>query len=243
MNLNADILEQGFALDNREDVIRFDALIDAYAAQKEFMSLKHISLINAYDYFQLRQDGGKLFAALLDIHINFLLLHSDIVAASKAWGRDTVETGSVLDSEEIFFRKMEVHKFNSSFIFRYRALWDKLMGFTVLYFVPNKYEDFVSARSRRNSFKKIFSSNGGLPHDFVVVLNDSLGDFDDNFRTPEAHGTGRLRKRSFIMQSLLESPTIELSGHWNFVLQYVVAIGKLFSSSEKKVDEDVVRSK
>jgi hypothetical protein len=229
---------QGFTLNNRDEVIRFESLADAYAQEKISFPLKHISLVDAYDYCQTRDDGAKLFTALFDIYINFLMLYSDSMSGAKEWGDSTLENGSILDSESKFFRKMEMHKFNTSFIFRYRALWDKLMGFTVLFFFPIQYEAFVKAKSRRSSFKKIFSSNQFFPNEFIVHLDSHLDGFDNKLRTPEAHGTGALRKRSFAMCHLLESPIVEFGGHWNFILLYIVAIGKLFPSNKQNLDKD-----
>lgn len=232
-----DIPEQSFSLNSREEVIKFQTLADAYAQERILFPLNHISLIAAYDYCQNREDGARLFTALLDIYINFLMLWSDSISASKAWGdssaTEMLESGSVLDSEAKFFRKMEMHKFHTSFIFRYRALWDKLMGFSVLFFIPKKYETFVRAKSRRGSFKKIFSSNQFFPEEFVLLLNSHLDDFDNKLRTPEAHGTGALRKRSFAMQSLEKSPIVEFGGHWNFINLYMLAIRKLFSPDKQ----------
>ncbi len=66
-----------FALHTREEVIRFEGLLDNYAIARAHFPLKHISLVGAYDLLQPRPDGGRIFSALLDIQINFLLLYLD----------------------------------------------------------------------------------------------------------------------------------------------------------------------
>ena len=235
----SETLKQSFSLNNRDEVIKFETMADTYAQQKILFPLKHISLIDAYDFCQIKEDGAKLFTALLDIYINFLMLWSDNMSASRAWGdgtaTDNLESGSIFDSEEKFFRKMELHRYHTSFIFRYRALWDKAMGFSVLFFVPNEYENFIKAKSKRNRFKKIFSSDQIYPNDFVSFLDEHLDEFENKLRTPEAHGTGALRKRSFAMQSINddENPSIEFIKYWNFMTLMMIAVGTLFSPDKK----------
>ena len=236
----SETLNQSFSLNNRDEVIKFEAFADAYAKEKILFPIKHISLIDAYDQCQNRENGARLFTALLDIYINFLMLWSDQMSASRACGdgmaTDTLESGSIFDSEIKFFRKMELHKYHTSFIFRYRALWDKGMGVSVLFFVPDEYENFIKAKSRRRKFKKIFSSNKFFPNEFVTYLDEHLNDFENKLRTPEAHGTGALRKRSFAMQPIEENPLLEFGGYWNFINLYIIAIGKLFSSDNSVVN-------
>jgi hypothetical protein len=144
----------------------------------------------------MRSDGGKSFAALLDIHINFLLVYCDIHSALGTWSalfsRGQHVGSSVLESEEAFLGKMDIHRYNSSFVFRYRALWDKVMGFFILFFAPARYEEFVGAKSRRQAFKKISADISSFPADFAEQLDEILTKFDGKFRTPEIHGTGPL---------------------------------------------------
>jgi hypothetical protein len=234
----SEISEQGFSLKSREEVIRFETLAEAYAQEKIFLfPLKHISLIDAFDFCQTEEEGAKLFTALLDIYINFLMLWSDSMSAGRAWEDgveiDKLESGSILDSETKFFRKMELHKYHTSFIFRYRALWDKAMGFSVLFFAPNEYESFISSRSKRRSFKKIFSTEQAFPNEFVTFLDTHLDEFESKLRTPEAHGTGALRKRSFSMQPIEESPMVEFGQYWNIMNLMMIAVGMLFSPDKK----------
>lgn len=235
----SELQSNSFSLNSREDVMKFETLVNAYSQQKILFSLTHICLIDAYDFCQTRLDGSKLFAALLDIYINFLMLWSDSVSAGKAWGCEDgmaaskYENGSIFDSEENFFRKMELHKYHTSFIFRYRALWDKAMGFSILFFIPNEYESFINSKSKRRSFKKIFSKLDTYPNEFFTFIDTHLDEFENKLRTPEAHGTGSLRKRSFITESIEESLLLEFSHYWNIMNGFMHVTGKLFSHFKK----------
>lgn len=221
-----------FSLSSREQVEQFESLFDKYLAQRGQFSLKHLSLLEAYDQLQSRDDGGRVFSALLDLQINFSLLYLDSHAVGATWNnyfsKGKLEGGSILDSEEKFFGKMDVHRFNSSYVLRYRALWDKIMGLLVLIIVPHEYERYVSAKSRKKMFRKIALESNLLPEEAVKSLEELLMKFDNSFRTAEAHGTGSLRKYSFTMESMDKNPQIELIGYWNVVNGFIAEFGKLF---------------
>lgn len=219
--------EQRFTLNSREEVIQI--LLAAYASNRAFAPIQHLSLVKAYDHSKKRDDGGNIFSVLLDICINFQLLHCDLVSANKG----NLEGGSVLDSEDKFFEKMDAHRFNSSFIFRYRALWDKLMGSLILICVPDEYEKFVSAKSRRRAFRIICTEFKVLPNEFVSHFENVIQDFDDTFRTSEAHGSGTLRKWSFLMKPAIETQLDQLIGYWNDINRVMVVIGELFDDLER----------
>lgn len=226
--------EENFRLENRQEVERFESLVDAYVKERAQFPLKHLSLVVAYDYCQLRADGGKLFAAVLDVFINFLLLYCDTNAVGSTWNRyfakGRLQGGSVLDSEAKFFGKMDVHRYNSSFVLRYRALWDKIMGLLILMYAPEKYDEFFSSRSRKRIFFKISKGSKILAEETAEYLKGMLERFDNEFRTPEAHGTGALRKWSFTMEPMNENPSIKLIGHWNILIEIMALLGKSFQS-------------
>ena len=221
-----------FALNTREDVIRFEDLLDKYARARAQFPLKHISLIGAYDRLQQRPDGGRIFAALLDIQLNFLLLYLDSNDVGGTWNqlfsKGKLEGGSVLDSEAKFFGKMDIHRFNTSYVLRYRALWDKLMGLMILIYAPNEYDSFAGAKSKKRTFAKLAVKHQFAEQQFLENLNKLLTDFDNTFRTSEAHGTGVLRKYSFTMESLDQNPQIELIRFWNAVNSFISKFGKTF---------------
>lgn len=226
-----------FKLNSRQEVVNFQELLDGYATSTFQTPLKHISLVDAYDYLQKRPDGGKVFSALLDLQINFLLAFADITSMGSTWNRlfskGKLEGGSILDNSLKFNGKMEIHRFNTSFVLRYRAIWDKIMGLLVLMHSPNEYEKFMKANSRKKEFIKIAKSNEFAQEIFLDELERLLTSFDNKFRTAEAHGSGVLRKYSFSMESMDKNPQIELVEYWNKVNQFLLNYGKIFDSSSK----------
>lgn len=231
-----------FRLKTRDDVVRFEELADTYAKNVAGFSLGHLSLAGAYDYCNQREDGGKLFSAMLDVFINFLLLYCDSHTVRAVWNanfsKGKLEGGTVLDSEAKFIGKMDVHRFNSSFVLRYRALWDKLMGLLVMLEAPDLYEKYFSARSRKNAFKKIAVDRNLMDEVVVSSIISLLDEFDNEFRTAEAHGTGALRKWTLSMESMSKNPSIKLIGYWNVVNDFMIELGKAFRPDSLKARED-----
>lgn len=50
-----------FVLNTREEVIRFEELLDKYATARAQFPLKHISLISAYECLHTHTEGGEFF--------------------------------------------------------------------------------------------------------------------------------------------------------------------------------------
>lgn len=223
-----------FALYSREGVIRFEQLLNDYMTERTGSPLNHISLTDAYDWLQFHPNPGQVFTVLLDIQINFSLLFLDVHAEGATWNRffskGKLEGGSILDSYAKFSGKMDIHRFNTAYIFRYRAIWDKIMGLLVLLYAPDEYNNFTRAKSRKKCFKKLAEKHDFLNEGFVKTLSDLITRFDDRFRTAEAHGSGFLRKYSFTMESMENHPEIELIDFWNKLNGFIATFGQVFSS-------------
>jgi len=235
--LDGTVASEIFTLNSRDEVARFEELLESYATARAKSPLKHISLTSAYDQLQDRKDGGRVFSALLDIQINFLLLYLDAHSVGATWNglfsKGKLEGGSVLDCQAKFFGKMDIHRFNTSYVLRYRAIWDKLMGLIILIYAPNEYESFAKAKSKKRTFTKIVEKCQFAGSQFLANLSGLLTRFDNTFRTSEAHGTGVLRKYSFTMESLADNPQIELIGYWNAVNGFIAELGKMFTNASK----------
>jgi len=237
------MLEKKFILKDKDEVETFENMLRDYTTSRVQGSISHISIIDAYNKLQKIENGGRIFAALLDLEINYILLFCDIHNAGAVWNnkfsKGKLEGGSVLDSNDKFFGKMDIHRFFSSYIFRYRALWDKIMGLLILIYSPKEYDNFYSSKKKKNTFKKITEKNPKISSDFIRAIDEKLTVFDDIFRTPEIHGTGSMRKWSFNMEPMTENPSIELIGYWNNVVDMMVTIGKIFEDN----DDDAIVSK
>jgi hypothetical protein len=225
-----------FSLKDKSEVESFESLLNEYITDRAQFSPCHISLVSVYESLQAEENGGRVFTAILDITINFMLLWTDAIKVGSIWNQYFTQGklvgGSVLDSRDKFFGKMDIHRFNSSFVLRYRALWDKLMGFLILYHAPEKYDSFCCAKSRKRSFVKLAKGIPELTDEYIKNVEELISRFDAEFRTPEAHGTGSLRKYSFTMESIHNNPQIELVEFWNAINKEIEKIGMKFNKQK-----------
>lgn len=235
-----------FKLETREDVERFGVLMLQYSEARSQIALNHIPLLKAWDQLHHREDGGRVFTALLDIYLNLHMIHQDLTAVGGTWNanfsKGFLEGGSVLDSSAKFFGKMDIHRFATAFILRYRAMWDKIMGFLLLQFSPKDYEGFSNSKSKKKAFRTAASRINDIPEEFVAGLLAALEKFDNVFRTPEAHGTGALRKWSLTMEGFEGNPMFELIGHWNFLNETLLALGGIFNESKSSEDASLTNT-
>jgi hypothetical protein len=106
------------------------------------------------------------------------------------------------------------------------------MGILVLLYSPKDYGGFVEAKSKKKTFRKIATKTGNIPEGFVNGLEELLTNFDNKFRTAEAHGTGVLRKYSFSMESMDKNPQIELMGYWIVFNDFIIEIAAVFGKDK-----------
>lgn len=216
---------------NRDEVIKFEVQINAYEHRMNGFKFNSLSIVSAYDFCQDRESDGKLFSAFTDLYLNVLLLSLDIASAGSAWNKYLSKKDidlSGFNDPEIFLGRAEVFRFNSSFILRYRAFLDKFMGTLVLYYSPEKYESFLRGKSRRKSFSSALSGIDKIPQEFFENIKNHIDSFDNEFRTAEAHGTGALRKYSFMNLPLEEDPAIKLLKQYNMIIILMELMCKLF---------------
>ena len=230
--------EATFSLTTRSDVERFEQLMLQYSKTMTGVELNHISLLEAWDDLHRREDGGRIFTSLLDIYVNIELVFLEFTSVAGVWNdrfsKGKLEGGSILDSQGKFFGKFDIHRSATAFVFRYRAVWDKILGLLVLLFAPDEYERFAGAKSRQKVFRSIASKIQDMPAAYVADLLSELGKFDNTFRTAEAHGTGTIRKWSLTMQGIDENPMIDLFGHWNFLNSTAIAIATMLKSNDPR---------
>lgn len=101
------------------------------------------------------------------------------------------------------------------------------MGILILMYNTENYDKFRKAKSRKKEFEKLCKDIPHIPTELVTNMIQSIADFDQNFRTPEVHGTGSVRKWSFTMLSLHQTPLAEFIKYWNWLLPMLIEIDRL----------------
>ncbi|MBL7737682.1 MAG: hypothetical protein JNK14_00560 [Chitinophagaceae bacterium] len=171
--------------------------------------------------------GSRVFTAILDLAISQTNCACELDDCVKAWNNyfsNTNEYGntpqsSVLGSEKFFEGKFYYQRHLNSFVFKYRAHWDKIMGLYFLVWKYDLYQDFKRARSRKKMFLKQFEGHQMIDQKIIDYVKNDLTLFDDSFRTHEAHSTGKLRKFAFTngledSKNLLDHLVNEIYGNY-----------------------------
>lgn len=229
------MVNEPFALRTLEEIASFESHMRQYSEATTLVPESNISLVKAWQHLEHRPDSARIFSALLDVFLSVHFVLMDLLAAGSTWNTrfspGKLEGGSILDSRDKFFGKMDMHRFSTGYVLRYRSAWDKIFGFFVLFAAPDSYEHFMKAKSKKQAFKSL-SGKIGIPEPIVSDLLANLQKFDDAFRTSEAHGVSSLRKWNLSMQTMEENPTTELLGYWNWLNSATRAIGALFETIE-----------
>ncbi len=206
---------------NQEDFEGYDAFLRRYVDEKAYVGLCAPPLGDAYNELCTRPDLNQLMAALFDLVLEMACLACDFFGPDGIWYAMTEpfsrEKTNPKRSYDDFREKMTLQRNVNAFVLRYRAQWDKVLGFLILLYFPKQYNKFVSAKSRKKEFTKLVASSPVLQKEIVPLLEKQVADFDDRFRTPEAHGAGVLRKWLFSGNSIWDwdDPTLHLVAYWN----------------------------
>lgn len=218
---------------NIEDVTKIENLISVFLSQKTGANFSYINLIVAYEkLIPHGNHGERTFFALLDLKMNFTILMIDSFNSGAIWNSQNlikkVENQSILDNSSLFLKRLEIYYYDSNFIPRYRAMWDKIMGILLLINSEELYNQYNSSKSKKKAFKKLSKEVEFLSDDFIDVL-EHIQKFDDVFRTQEIHRFGSLRKFSFLDSPHNSSEYILLKNSWNIMIDMLSKIDGLIT--------------
>jgi hypothetical protein len=199
-----------FQLRNSEETIRFERLLDEYRQRRGLHAYRHLPLAQAHKVLVEHPEGGKLFVSLFDIQLSRTFLNEDLNTISDVLNRDIRERRSselsILADADFFAERVDFHRACTNFVLRYRALWDKAMGALILLLCSKEYEQFCDAPSRLKTFGNIMRRTNALSEGECQKIKKCVMDFNNRFRTDEAHGSGVLRKWSLVVQDGEDNP-------------------------------------
>lgn len=224
---------QRFILRNREEVAAFDAMLNKHAETETHLPFHSLNLIKAFDYcMALKDSGGKLFAALLDLKITIAFLFIDGIKYAPDFNALNRKDGAnILEDEVLFNKKIKKLHHNIDLAIRYRAFYDKLMGLIVMLLNPAKYEDYNNAKKRKRVFPSLVK--GILDDDSLATLLEQVTYLDENYRTPEVHQTGSMRTWVLTSQDLFIDKQLNLMNYFNWTLGYAGWIDEVIKENSK----------
>ncbi|MDF2387222.1 hypothetical protein JMG10_37560 [Nostoc ellipsosporum NOK] len=156
----------------------------------------------------------KLVGVLIDIKTNFFALDYELMRPYSPVCYNFIETQiakgllegrthqiSGLDFDKLFLMKSNTRKNYFKFrryihysnpVVRIRAVWEKLIGLAVLLERPVDFNKVQGAKSVKSEFIKRFENSQNLVTQLIWDYLHSIVIFDEQFRTPELHKTGRI---------------------------------------------------
>lgn len=199
-----------FQLKNPEEAVRFERHLAEYRERRGLHPYSHLPLAQAHKVLVDDPQEARLLVSLFDIQLSRTFLNEDLNVISDVLNRDIRERRSseqsILADPNFFAERVDLHRACTNFVLRYRALWDKIMGVLILLFCSDEYDKFCDANSRQKAFGKIMRETKALSEDKCIKIENCIKDFNDRFRTAEAHGSGVLRKWSFVVQDGEDNP-------------------------------------
>lgn len=220
--------EREFQLRDREETVRFERLLDEYRQRRGLHPYRHLPLAHAHEVLVEHPEGGRLFVSLFDIQLSRTFLNEDLNIITDVLNRDIHKRRSsdqsILADSDFFAERVELHRACTNFVLRYRALWDKIMGVLILLLCSKEYNKFWHERSRLQAFGKIMRKTKALPEAECKKIEKCVTDFNNRFRTAEAHGPGILRKWSLVVQDDEDNPIEDLLWASNELDEHIALI-------------------
>jgi hypothetical protein len=234
-----------FELTNAEEIQAFEQALADYVKSFNTFYVDHIKLNEVFTYLKGNnyENPARIFTAIVDLQINFVYLGLDLTVSggyNNVINHDFAvrrNNGQSLPLKEAIPFLLKIHNADTSYCLRYRAVWDKLMGILFLVFLPEKYESYVSAKSKLAFFSKYLTEYPGAKEivtnvwtEHVGSLKNLLEEFENKFRTPEIHGSGTLRKYAFIVDP--EHRLVMSTNYHNAINETVMKLGAIFKTAK-----------
>ena len=196
-----------------------------------------LNLTRAFDYcMELGENGGKLFAALLDLKITIAFLFIDAIKYAPDFNALNRKDGlNILEDEALFNKKMKMLHHNIDLAVRYRAFYDKLMGIVIMLKQPSMYGYFIN-KDRKTSTKTKFKGiiKGYIDDECISTLINQVDYLDNNYRTAEVHKTGSMRTWVLTSQDLFLDKQLNLMNYFKWTLDYADWLDSVIVSNDEK---------
>lgn len=220
-----------FKIDSTEEARQFDEFLAEYQKSRQAPVIGHIPLENVFAILKHHPEKGRLFAYFIELQLQHALLNCDLSEISSLL--DQKASGTEVDG---FCHRVSLLRANSDFIFRYRAIWDKIMAIIILLRAPDQFQKFATADSRKKYFRKIEKETGLIPREFVDHVIETTTAFDNKYRTEEAHGSGSARKwSSGQLPDDDESPQYDMFWAWNSLHEVMAKLKDAFYNASQAV--------
>lgn len=214
------------------DAELFDEYLAEFQKRQNAPISAHIKMVDVFDSLRGISDSGRLFGFMTDLFFQVALLNIDLCKMGDL-DREAIKY-NILAGLDPFCNRAELLKANSDYIFRYRAIWDKVMSILVLIFKPDRFQQFAGSKSRKRSFLRIMKEENNVPDQLLQSIDRTITDFDELYRTKEIHGSGSAWKWSFDQTESPFSDQSNMYWAWNSLNGVLAQIGNMFRYISKQ---------
>lgn len=211
--------------------------MDLYRQEKGLLSDSLFSLVDASIFAGQQNKSGFMWTLLFDIYLYATELELGIHEISSIYNDDIKNTQkhaiSIFNSINFFEQRMELHRIATEFTLRYRAAWDKLLGLMILIYSPDEYDKFQKSKEKLKSFNKIAKE---WHFEDTTDITMQISEFNNKFRTAEAHNSGVWRKWAFVIQNGVDDPREELMDAFNefldnlHIIKFIIKLSLIHGS-------------
>lgn len=185
----------------REDIALFNMEIDMLAYAQQFQ-IRGLNLEDGYKNYY--GENNNIYYIAIDLKLNLYHLFSTLRRINKTISR--FDLISLLD----------FHGNWVNYVTQYRAFYDKFMNLVIAVGFPEALKSFESTSSKNTKFKNILLKQPTfyiplglfvhIPEEFTNWTWNFINFINEQYRTPEVHGTGIARKWVFQNETLKDTP-------------------------------------
>jgi hypothetical protein len=182
------------------------------------------------DFFLYADGDMRLLGLLTDLKINFILAcanYYETVVSNNHLINEPKHIAPIKNLET----RLAIQDSLGSYILRYRALWDKIMGILVYMYNHKRYEDYCGSKSKKKAFKKIFPVHSNVWNQIRPFI-DAIEAFDNKYRTPEAHGVSSSIKQTLSNKKPFHTDLIEINQLFNQSISFVNVFADLLNKAK-----------
>jgi len=214
-----------------EDISLFNMEIDMLAYTQQFL-IQGLNLEDAYKNYYGKDN--KVYYIAIDLKLNLHHLFATLRLINKTITR--FDLRSLID----------FHRHWVNFVSLYRSFYDKFMNLVITVGYPDECKTFDSARSKNKKFKKILTSQPTFyvplgmfvhfPEEFTNWAYEFINFINNQYRTPEVHGTGSARKWVFQDKNIENTPVHKISEFADHMSQFLSIICCIVSGKDYAED-------
>jgi hypothetical protein len=237
-----------FDFSDRKQLEDFDESCVCYGKRVGILTTDCPALRLLYDHLVTEEiadpELSRRIALALEMKLGFLHTYYDLTELAGLENKYLVpddHRANYLPLENIDSFAVALRRSRAAFalITRIRSLWDKTFLYVAL---TTEGDSTVRRLQNQRSKRKFFFSHyangfGAVTSDMITKAKQDLDKLESEFRTPELHGFGNIRRWVFdTPQDWHTQHSGKIMGHWNILSDFIHRVFADFSTKRSSFD-------